>query len=153
MSPTCDHSPSAGAAGSSWIDLMGPALQMTWKRCIGQYLLCHCLSNGRIFGHWNSFLINRYFGLSYSTWLDFCLSSCFMVLEMPLMPSQGEGEGTVSVLPVPSCQHQDVCGTSCSLGLLGLLWIFQETAFAAQSQVGSEQYKHTCASAIFGSCL
>lgn len=53
------------------------------------------------------------------------------------MPSQGEGEGTVSVLPVPSCQHQDVCGTSCSLGLLGLLWIFQETAFAAQSQVGS----------------
>lgn len=126
MSPTCDHSPSAGAAGSSWVYLMGPTSQMTWKRRIGQNFLCHCLSNGRIFGYWSSFPITRCFGLSYSTWVDFYLSSCFMVLEMPQMPSQGEGEGAVSVLAVPSCQHRDVWGTSCSLGLLGLLRVSQE---------------------------
>lgn len=102
---------------------MGPTSQMTWKRDIGQTLLCRDLGNGRIFGYWSDFLITRGFGLTYSIWLDFCLSSGFMVLAMLQTPSQGEDEGTASAFPGPSCQHpracrsgEDACGTSRSLG-------------------------------------
>lgn len=76
------------------------------------------------------FLITRCLGLTYSIWLDFYLSICFMVLEMPRMPSRDEDGGAMSVLAGPSCQRpracrsgedacrsgEDACRTSRSLG-------------------------------------
>lgn len=115
MSPKCDHSPSAGASGPSWIYLMGPASQITWKRQARQISLFHDLGYGRIFDYWSDSFIYiyniRYFGLIYSIWLDFCLSSCFVVLKMPWMPSWGKDAGNMSMSPELPCQHPHACGS------------------------------------------
>lgn len=65
------------------------------------------------------FLIATCFGLTYSLWLDFCLSSA---LWYKRCLRRGKDEVAVSALPGQSCQHRCSCWrgedtrSSCSLG-------------------------------------